>query len=140
MRPLICGLLSGFFVLVVSTGTVRAMTCFVVYDRNDNISYRGTRSPIDLSDRGTAERDAMRGRGEHLLILEWARCPPIEFFTGSGGSIEVRVDEIVEGMPVPRTGGDAPVSAPAAQGARGPASASRAGSAPPAAKPAPRAY
>jgi hypothetical protein len=140
MRPLICGLLLASSSLVLSAGSVQAITCYVVYDRNDNISYQGSRSPVDLSDRGGAEREEMRRRGEHMIIMEADRCPPIVFFTGSGGSSALRIDEIVGGMPVPRTGGTSPVSAPAAPGAKGSASAPRAGSAPPAAKPPPRVY
>jgi hypothetical protein len=140
MRPLICGLLFASSALVLPAGSVQAITCFVVYDRNDNISYQGTYPPVDLSDQGAAEREAMRRRGEHMINMEADRCPPIVFFTGSSGSSALRVDEVVAGMRVPSTHGTSPVSALAAPGARGSASAPGAKSASPAAQPRPKGY
>jgi hypothetical protein len=141
MRPLICGLLFASSALVLPAGSVQAITCFVVYDRNDNISYQGTHAPIDLSDQGAVEREAMRRRGEHMINMEADRCPPIVFFTGSSGSSALRVDEVVAGMPVKSTSGTSPGSPLAAPaGARGSASAPGARSAPPAATPRPKGY
>lgn len=140
MRPLICGLLFASASLVVPAGSVQAFTCYVIYDRNDNVSYQGTSPPVDMSDQGAPQREAMRRRGEHLIVMEADRCLPIVFFTGLGGSSTLRIDEVVGGMPVPRTSANSPGSAPAAQGARSSTSAPRAGSAAPPAKPPPKGY
>ena len=84
-------------------GSAGAMTCYTVLDRNDNVVYRGTIPPIDLSDRGAAEREAMRRRGQHMIAMDADRCPGVEFFTGSAGSSTLSVDQIVGGI-VPMRG------------------------------------
>jgi hypothetical protein len=84
-----------------------AITCYLVYDRNDNAIFQDTYPPIDLSERGQAERDAMYKRGEQLIVMESERCPTIEFLTGAGGSKTLSVDQVVAGM---RTGPIAPGS------------------------------
>ena len=101
-----------------------AITCYLVYDRNDNAIFQDTYPPIDLSERGQAERDAMYKRGEQLIVMESDRCPTIQFLTGAGGTAALSVDEIVAGMrtgPIPSaaggkgssTGKAAPAKAPA---------------------------
>lgn len=140
MRPLICGLLFASSALVLPAGSAQAITCYVVYDRNDNIGYQGSQPPVDMSDQGAAEREAMRRRGEHLINMEADHCPPIVFFTGSSGTVYLRVDEVVAGMPVLTTSGNSAVPAPGAPGAKGAGSAPPAKSAPPAAKPRPKGY
>jgi len=84
----------------LAAGSAAAVNCYTVYDRNDNILYRGTLPPIDLSDRGEAERLAMRQRGQHLVAADADRCPGIEYFTGSAGSAALSVDQIVGGTQV----------------------------------------
>jgi hypothetical protein len=102
------------------------MTCYTVLDRNDNVVYRGTVSPIDLSDRGAPERQAMRQRGQHLIAMDADRCPGVEFFTGSAGSSTLSVDQIVGGI-VPMRGqspvGNTPSSSGTTTPARAPTSA-----------------
>ena len=51
-------------------GAAQAITCYVVYDRSDNVTYRDVYPPVDLSDAGRAQREAMRLRGEFLLFHE----------------------------------------------------------------------
>jgi hypothetical protein len=82
-----------------------ALTCYMLLDRNDNVIYRDTYPPVDLSDQGAAEREAMRRRGEHLIAMESDRCPALEFVFGNAGSTNLNVDQIVGGMPAPGTGG-----------------------------------
>lgn len=82
-----------------------ALTCYMVLDRSDNVVYRDTYPPIDLSDQGNAERDAMRRRGEHLIAMEADRCPTLEFFLGNAGSANLNVDQVVGGMPARSLGG-----------------------------------
>jgi hypothetical protein len=99
MRPSICGVfLAGVLFALLSAGSAQAITCYVVYDRSDNAIFQDTYPPIDLSDRGTAERSAMYKRGEHLIVMESDRCPTIQFFTGTGGTAALTVDQVVGGM------------------------------------------
>jgi hypothetical protein len=126
MRTKLIRLLAGA-VFALPLANARAITCYVVYDRNDNAIFQDTYPPIDLSERGQAERNAMYKRGEQLVVMESDRCPTIQFLTGSGGNTALSVDEVVAGMktaPIP-TG-----SARAAGTSRGATSAPRA--APPA--------
>jgi hypothetical protein len=81
-----------------AVGPAAAMQCYTVLDRSDNVVYRGTISPIDLSERGDPEREAMRQRGQHLIAMDADRCPGVEFFTGTAGSSNLSVDQIVGGI------------------------------------------
>jgi hypothetical protein len=89
--------------LACAAGSASAMNCYTVFDRNDNVVYRGTVPPIDLSERGAAEREAMRQRGQHMIAMDADRCPGVEFFTGSAGTSTLSVDQIVGGI-VPMRG------------------------------------
>jgi hypothetical protein len=84
--------------LVCATGSASAMNCYTVLDRNDNVVYRGAVPPIDLSERGAPEREAMRQRGQHMIAMDSDRCPGVEFFTGAAGSSALSVDQIVGGI------------------------------------------
>jgi hypothetical protein len=86
--------------LAVSAGTAEAATCYVLFDRYDNVVYRNTVSPIDLSDQGAAARAALRQRGEYLLVMDSDRCPPVTFVFGAAGSKTLSIDETVGGLPV----------------------------------------
>ena len=79
--------------LCLASGAADALTCYVVLDRTENTIYRDVFPPVDLSDAGRAERDAMRSRGEFLMFLESDQCPRLEFFTGAGGTVSLRLDE-----------------------------------------------
>lgn len=99
--------------LAAMAGPARALTCYVVFDRSDNATYRDVYPPVDLSDAGRAERDAMRRRGEFLLFMETDLCPRIEYFTGSAGTIGVKLDQTSTPATAPREATDAaPVAAP----------------------------
>ena len=107
--------------LLCSAGPASAMNCYTVLDRNDNVVYRGTVPPVDLSDRGAPEREAMRQRGQHMIAMDSDRCPGVEFFTGSAGSSTLSVDQIVGGI-VPPMRGQSPVgNVPSPSGNTGPA-------------------
>jgi hypothetical protein len=107
-------LLAGAALGAVLSAPAAALTCYTVLDRNDNVIYRDTYPPVDLSEQGAAERARMRSRGEHLLAMESDRCPGIEFFIGNAGSTSLNVDQVVSGMPVrpllgaPGVGNDQP--------------------------------
>lgn len=99
MRSICSALLLAAGVLCLAQGPALAATCYFVYDRNDNLIYRDTQPPVDLSDRGTAGRDAMRQRGEYLLFNDTDRCAPLAFLTGPGTPGTLTVDQIVAGYP-----------------------------------------
>jgi hypothetical protein len=92
--------------LALSAGTAEAVTCYMLFDRFDNVVYRNTVSPIDLSDQGAAARAALRQRGEYLLVMDSDRCPPVTFLFGAAGSKTLSIDETVGGFPAenPLTG------------------------------------
>ena len=75
--------------MALLAGSASAINCYTVLDRSDNILYRGIIPPIDLSEKGQAERDAMRQRGQHLIAMDTDRCLGIEYFTGSAGSSDI---------------------------------------------------
>jgi len=129
MRPSICGALFASL-LFLQASSAQAITCYLVYDRNDNAIFQDTYPPIDLSDRGTAEREAMYRRGEHLIVMESERCPTIQFFTGSGGTSALSVDQVVGGVRAPAGAAARPATARAA-----PASPAAAPTTPPASAP-----
>ena len=93
-------LLAGALVCAALSGPAAAITCYTVLDRNDNVIYRDTYPPVDLSEQGTAERVRMRTRGEHMLAMDSERCPGIQFFMGNAGTTSLNVDQVVSGMPV----------------------------------------
>jgi hypothetical protein len=95
MRPTLALAIAGFVAagLSVAAGAAEALTCYVVLDRTENVLYRDVYPPVDLSDAGRAERDAMRARGEFLMFMESEQCPRLEFFTGAAGSVALRLDQ-----------------------------------------------
>ena len=121
--------LAGF--AVAYAGAAAAINCYTIVDRNDNVVYRGTLPPVDLSDQGKPEREALRQRGQQLIAMDVDRCIGIEYFTGAAGSANLTVDQIVGGIQMRGTspagvgamsGGassaGAPMAAPAAPAAR----------------------
>src|SRR2546421_8162883 len=89
--------------LVLSAGVAEAATCYLLFDRYDNVVYRNTVSPIDLSDQGAAARAALRQRGEYLLVMDSDRCAPVTFVFGAAGSKTPSLDENVRGFPAENT-------------------------------------
>ncbi len=77
-----------------------AFTCYMLYDRNDNLVYRDTISPVDMSDQGAIARESMRDRGDYLVVADADRCPQVTFVFGAAGSTALSVDSVVGGMPV----------------------------------------
>ncbi|MEP6997003.1 MAG: hypothetical protein ABI900_05105 [Betaproteobacteria bacterium] len=77
-----------------------AFTCYMLYDRNDNLVYRDTISPVDMSEQGAVARESMRDRGDYLVVADADRCPQVTFVFGAAGSTTLSVDSIVGGMPV----------------------------------------
>ena len=95
MRPIATLALAAIVAagLSASAGEAQALTCYVVFDRSENVLYRDVYPPVDLSDAGREEREAMRRRGEFLLFMESDLCPRLEFFTGAAGTVALRLDQ-----------------------------------------------
>jgi len=94
-RRLVCAFIVG---AAVSAAAMPALagTCYEVIDRNDVVIYRGTRTPVDLSSAGAPAREAMRNRGELLVIFDVDPCIAVQRATSSGGRT-LSADEIVAG-------------------------------------------
>jgi hypothetical protein len=75
-----------------------ASNCYVIVDRSNEVIYQGTAPPIDLSDEGASERDALRQRGQQLITLDSERCPAIDRAQIAGKGAPASVEEIVAGM------------------------------------------
>jgi len=88
------------FIVGAAVGTaampVFAITCYEVINRNNVVIFRDLSSPVDLSERGARARDAIRNRGELLVIFETQTCVVIEQ-TSPTGSRTLTTDEIVAG-------------------------------------------
>ena len=111
MRPIpaLCAALVAT-TLALAAADARAVTCFVVFDRNENVIYRDVFPPVDLSDAGKVDREAMRQRGEFLMFMDAAQCPRLEFLTGAAGNVGLRLDEAL----APTREAAKPAAAPAA--------------------------
>jgi hypothetical protein len=114
-------LIQSVIVVLAISGAAAARTCYTLLDRNDNVVYRDTFSPVDLSDQGEAARAQLRQRGEYLLISEEEHCPQVTFVFGPGGSTALSVDDFLGGLkPSTHASGGTMTTAP--QGVRGAAS------------------
>lgn len=94
------GRLFSVFVIGAALGAAAmpafAITCFEVIDRNDVVIFRGTNSPVDLSNAGAPAREAMRSRGELLIIFDVETCWVVSRASPTG-SVSRTTDEIVAG-------------------------------------------
>ncbi len=95
-------------------GAANAITCYTVLDRGDTTIYQDPLPPFDMSERGVADRNAMRARSEFLTISEVDRCSPVTAPPGTTAYRAASVDEIVSGMRAFATGGTGPGVTPAA--------------------------
>ena len=94
----------GALALAATALPAVAGTCYVVYDRGNNVVYQGQHPPVDLSVTGIDAREAMRHRGEFMESFETQNCPERNARTRIGQG-EASVDEIVAGIrPYQRTG------------------------------------
>jgi len=75
---------------------VVAGTCYEIIDRNDVVVLRDTRPPVDLSNAGAPLREAMRNRGELLIIYDVETCVVLGRASPTGGRA-LTADEIVAG-------------------------------------------
>ncbi len=94
-----------------ATAPAFAMSCYMIVDRNNNVVFQGTSSPVDLSDEGAPARDAMRSRGEQMIAMDTERCPSIDAGSGTAKGTPATVEEIVAAMrPALRFGSAAPAA------------------------------
>lgn len=75
-----------------------AVVCYTLMDRNDTLLYRGSLPPVDMSDKGAAQREALRRNHEYLMVLEVDQCQPVAAAAGTTGYRPATVDEIVAQM------------------------------------------
>jgi hypothetical protein len=76
-------------------GSVAAVPCYLVIDRNDVVIFRDTSPPFDLSVANSPERAALRKRGEHLLVADFDKCYAVGHISATTGGSTATVDEIV---------------------------------------------
>jgi hypothetical protein len=86
--------------LILAPGVGEAATCYVLFDKYDNVVYRNTVPPIDLSEQGSGARNALRQQGEYLMVVESDRCAPVTFVFGIAGSKTLSIDDTVGGFTV----------------------------------------
>ncbi len=91
-------LLSVAVLAALTCSATQAATCHIVLDRTDTVIYRDIVPPVDLSERGSAARAAMRQRGEFLLMMESDQCASFVAQTGAPGTGGASVDDIVAGL------------------------------------------
>jgi len=92
-------LISAFIVgAAASAAALPALagTCYEIIDRNGVVALRDTVSPVDLSAAGAPAREAMRNRGELLVIFDTEACVLIGKASATGNRT-LTTDEIVAG-------------------------------------------
>ena len=94
------GRLISAFIVGAALGTAVmpafAITCYEIIDRNDVVVLRDTNSPVDLSNAGAPDREAMRSRGELLVIYDVENCMVVGRASPTSGRA-LTADEIVAG-------------------------------------------
>ncbi len=86
MHPLRIPVALAGAALVAAAVAAEASTCYVILDARETIVYRAPVAPVDMSDRGTAARDALRRKGDYLMFMETDGCSPIGFGSGWANS------------------------------------------------------
>jgi hypothetical protein len=84
--------------LLLAAAPASAVNCYMIVDRADHVVYQNLQSPVDLSDKGAAARQAMRARGDQLIAMDSDVCPSIDTRHLATGDKPATVDEIVAGM------------------------------------------
>jgi len=91
-----CALAAAAILGAVANAT--ASNCYVIVDRSNEVIYQGLTTPVDLSDQGAPEREALRRRGQQLITMDTDRCPAIDRAQIAGKGGPASVEEIVAGM------------------------------------------
>jgi len=81
-------------IAALAADAVQASTCYLVINAKDTVIYRESTTPVDLSDQGAAARNAMRRRGEVLMIIDTEQCWPV----AASATGQASVEEIVAGI------------------------------------------
>jgi hypothetical protein len=94
-------LLMLFALLAASAaaGPASAVVCYTLLDKGDQVIYRGYDVPVDMSAAGQPAREAMRRRGEYMIVSYVDNCLLVaasRWTTGKFGPASV--DEIVADM------------------------------------------
>jgi len=79
-------------------GSASAVVCYTVLDKSDSVIYRGYEAPIDMSAAGASAREAMRQRGEYMMVSYPDDCLLVAASRWTGGYTPASVDDIVSGM------------------------------------------
>ncbi len=84
--------------IIATSAPAAAFNCYLIVDRTNEVVYQDRFAPVDLSDDGAPARDAIRARGQQLIVMDTEYCPAIDRarVTGQGGPASV--EEIVAGM------------------------------------------
>lgn len=78
--------------------SANAVVCYTLLDRGDRTLFQAPAPPVDMSDQGTAARDALRRRHEYLIVADVDSCPPVAAVAGTNGYRPATVEEIVAQM------------------------------------------
>jgi hypothetical protein len=95
MRRMSLPLVLAGAIAALAAGAAEASMCYLVINAKDVLIYRDETTPVDLSDQGAAARDAMRRRGELMMIIDTDQCWPVA--APPSGQV-ASVDEIVAGI------------------------------------------
>ena len=98
MRPSRISCAIAAATLTATSAPAAAFNCYLIVDRTNEVVYQDRFAPVDLSDDGAPARDALRARGQQLIVMDTEYCPAIDRarVTGQGGPASV--EEIVAGM------------------------------------------
>lgn len=114
MRPYLALLTA---VITAYSAGAQAFTCYQLFDHSDNVIYRSTLPPVDMSMDGDQAREALRSRGQYLMFVDFDKCPEVEFRFGEAGNRDLSIENLIDGIaPVSPVSQQAP--APRSQGAR----------------------
>lgn len=75
-----------------------AVICYTLLDKSDNLLYRSSVPPVDMSDAGAAQREALRRRNQYLMVAEVDSCQAVAAAAGTSGYRPATVEEIVAQM------------------------------------------
>ena len=84
--------------LASAAAPAAAFECYAIVDRSNEVVYQDFAPPIDMSADGAAARDALRARGQQLIVMDTPRCPAIDRLQVAGKGGPATVEEIVAGM------------------------------------------